>query len=340
MAQPPPEHGASTQSTDRGDYRALVCVTACRRLRYLRRYLPHFARFCGEDRRFHLLVSLDGDEAETRRFCGEWEVPLLHSDRREGVGVSKNRALERFPDFDYYFFVEDDVELVDGSVLPAHVELSRATGIHHFTLFERGGLRKATGASMAVGHRVLHGLYGGADFSFYTGAGLREVGGWHLCFAEYRRWGHTEHSYRFHRAGLAPAPFNVAEDLADTCIWHSPPAVTHVDGVAIDADQIATPERELMEQELTHVPVATISGHHLNRFALGHPTRLASLLDAGDRYPLAHGAERRQCRSDYALWRSGLATTLPARASALAAAAWSWPANPALRHRLKVALRG
>jgi hypothetical protein len=321
------------------DYQALVCVTTCQRLRYLRRYLPHLASFCARDSRFSLLVSLDGDGADTRRFCERWEVPLVYSDQREGVGISKNRVLERFPDFDCYFFLEDDVEVVDGRVFPAHVELSQTSGIHHFTLFERGGTRKVTTQSMAAGHRVLHGLYGGADFSFYTGAGLRQVGGWHPRFAEYRRWGHTEHSYRFVRAGLAPAPFNVAEDLADACIWHSPPAVTRVDGVPIDADQIAAPERELMDQELTHVSVETISAHHVNAVPLGRPARLAAVFDAGERYPLVDGGERRQCRSDYNLWRSQSAATLSERASALVAATWDWPANPALRHRLKMALR-
>ena len=325
-------HVRPPEAIDSADYRALVCVTTCQRLRYLRRYLPHLARFCAQDPRFSLLVSLDGTEADTQRFCEAWEVPLLHSDRREGVGISKNRVLQRLPDFDYYFFLEDDVELLDGRVFSAHVELSQASGIHHFTLFERGGIRKVTAQSTAAGHRIQHGLYGGADFGFYTGAGLRQVGGWHPRFAEYRRWGHTEHSYRFVRAGLAPAPFNVAEDLADACIWHSPQAVTRVDGVTIDADQIATPERQLMEQELTHVPVETMSGHHLNDVPLGRPSRLAGVLDAGERYPLADGG-------DYNLWRFESAATLPERASALVAATWNWPANPALRHRLKTALR-
>ena len=155
-----PEHGRPPRAIDATDYRALVCITTCQRLPYLRRYLPHFARFCSDDPRFHLLVSLDGDEADTRRFCEQWEVPLLHSDQREGVGMSKNRALERFPDFDYYFFLEDDVELFDELVFPAHVELSQASGIHHFTLFQRGGVRKATAQSTAAGS-ILHGLYGG-----------------------------------------------------------------------------------------------------------------------------------------------------------------------------------
>jgi hypothetical protein len=131
----------------------------------------------------------------------------------------------------------------------------------------------------------------------------------------------------------------VVEDLSDAFIWHTPPAVTRVEGVPIDADQIASPERELMDGELIHVPVETMSAHHLNDVPLGRTRRLARALDAGERYPLADGGERRQCRSDYNLWRFRSAATLPERASALVAAAWNWPANPALRHRLKTALR-
>ena len=95
-----------------------------------------------------------------------------------------------------------------------------------------------------------------------------------------------------------------------------------------------------MDQELSQAPVETISAHHLNGIPLGNPSRLAGVLEGEERYPLVDDRERRQCRSDYALWRSESAATLPARASALASAAWNWPANPALRHRLKTAFRG
>jgi hypothetical protein len=50
-----------------------------------------------------------------------------------------------------------------------------------------------------------------ARTSASTRAWPETVGGWHPSFARYRRWGHTEHSCRFVRAGLAPPPFNVAE---------------------------------------------------------------------------------------------------------------------------------
>jgi hypothetical protein len=308
-------------------------------LGYLRRSLPHFARFCAGQQDFSLLVALDGDEAETLRFCDEWQVPLLFSDEREGVGMSKNRVVERFPDFDYYFFVEDDVELVDGSVFATHVELSQASGIHHFSLWAGGEVRKPTSQSVVAGHRVAHGLYGSADFSFYTGEALSRVGGWHPVFARYRRWGHTEHSYRLFRAGLAPAPFNIVAQLAETCIWHSPPPVTRVKGIPHDEDQIAAPERELMDEGLRHVPVQTLSPHHLNRFPPGCPRRLALALDRGELYPLVERSERRKCRSSYQLWRSRNASNPWSRAAAFVAAVWNWPANPALRHALKEALK-
>jgi hypothetical protein len=198
------------------EYRALICITTCQRLKYLRRYLPHFARFCAADCRFQLLISLDGTEPEVLAFCDEWQIPLVYSDEREGVGIAKNRVLDRFSDFDYYFFLEDDVELVDGSVFPGHVAVAQSSGIHHFSLFRQGGARKPIAESIVDGRRIIHCLYGGADFNFFTGEGLRQVGGWHPRFAEYRRFGHTEHSYRFVRRGLAPAPFNPVQ----TCSPH------------------------------------------------------------------------------------------------------------------------
>ena len=322
-------------------YRALVCITTCERAGYLRRYLPHFAAFCARDSRFPLLVALDGDDAETRRFCEEWQVPLLCSREREGVGISKNRVLERFPDFDYYFFVEDDVELIDGVVFPAHVELARASDIHHFSLFSEQRIGEPAGESRIAGRRVAHSFVGSARFNFFTAEGLRQVGGWHPRFAEYRRWGHTEHSYRFYNAGLAPAPFNVATELSYACIWHLHPSVTPLsEQMPSDAEQIVAPERDLIEQHLRHVPLQTFSPYELNEVPFGGLDRLAATLDGGERYPLVEAEERRHCRSDYELWRYRWAKSRAGRARALLASAWQWRSNPMLRHTVKLALKG
>jgi hypothetical protein len=320
------------------DYRALVCITTCERPNFLRRYLPHFARFCAEDPRFSLLVSADGTEAETMRFCEEWGAPLLHSSEREGVGISKNRVLERFPDFDYYFFIEDDVELIDGAVFPVHVELAQASDIHHFSLFSERRIGEPAGESTIAGRRVVHSFVGSARFNFFTAEGLRQVGGWHPRFAEYRRWGHTEHSYRFYNAGLAPAPFNVATELSYACIWHLHPSVTPLT-LAGDEEHIVAPERELIDQGLRHVPPQTFSPYEFNGVPFGSLDQLAATLDAGERYPLVNAGERRHCRSDYQLWRYRWATSRCRRAAALLAAAWQWPSNPILRRTVKMALR-
>lgn len=321
------------------DFRALVCITSCRRLPYVRRYLPHYAAFCNRDSRFSLLLSLDGTEHEYLDFCGEWELPLLHSDDREGVGISKNRALERFPDFDYYFFIEDDVELIDASVFPLHVELAQESGIHHLSLFEPGDVRKPVGESTIAGRRVVHAWFGAADFNFFTREGLERVGGWHPLFARYRRWGHTEHSYRFPRAGLAPAPFNVAVESTPAFIWHVPPTVTRVEGIELNEDQIARPEQELIEQELDFVPVETLSPYHLRGRLDRPPSRLSSALAGDDRYPLVDRREHKECRSDYLLWQSTTARSLPGRAASFVRAFATWPRNPAIRHAVKTALR-
>jgi hypothetical protein len=323
-----------------GSYRALVCITTCRRAQLLRRYLPHFARMADEDDRFALVVSLDGGDYETRVFCDEWEVPLIHSDTREGVGMAKNRVLERWPGLDYYFFVEDDVELVDSGLFPAHVELFQASGIHHFSLFQRGTLRRTTGESVAAGRRVRHGMLGGGQFGFYTGAGLQKVGGWHPRFAEYRRWGHTEHSYRFYRAGLTPAPFNIAESLSDACIWHHPPPVHRVQGVPTDETQLPLAERELIDLELAHVPVETRSAHHSNGLdPRKGASRLAQTLTGRTRYPLIRASERREAMSSFHVWRFESGGGRLRRAGALARAWLTWPRNPAVRHALKTSVR-
>jgi hypothetical protein len=323
--------GLEGTSMTSDEYRALICITTCERFPYLARHLTHFAAFCSEDHRFSLLVSLDGDERRYLAFCDQWGVPLIYSERREGVGLSKNRVLSRFPDFDYYFFVEDDVELVDGSVFPVHVEISRASGIHHFSLFERGGARRRIGESMVNGHRIVHSLYGGAPFNFFTGHGLKRVGGWHPEFAAYRRWGHTEHSHRFPRAELAPAPFNVLEDLATSLIWHSPPAVTRQTGVSLDDDQIARPEREIMRQGLDFLPVTTIAPFYFNEEDFRSVWRLGQQLASGERYPLIRGRERRRAHAGFHLWKGLTSVSLPVRWSHLVRSVLMWPTNPAVK---------
>lgn len=321
------------------DWRALVAVTTCDRDVYLRRCLPRLALASVHDPRLSILVSLDGDDPRTRAFCESWEVPLIHSDAREGVGLSKNRVLEAFPDFDYYFFIEDDVEVLDHRIFGAHVEISRAADLHHMSLFERAGIRSPVSETHAVGYTVVHARYGGAQLNFFSAEGLRTVGGWHPKFAQYRRWGHTEHSYRFPRNGLAPAAFNVATSLADKCIVHRPPSVTSVPDFPLDADQISGPERELMDLQLKHVDLQTLAPYHFNGAPLRPLNQLARAVGPGAPYTLLSRSERRVALSDYLVWRSESRPTRAGRLASLAAGAALAPTNVTVKHAIKMALK-
>ncbi len=322
-------------------WRALVAFTTSNRAVYAKRYLPHLARACVSDTRIDLVVALDGDDAETRALCAQWHVPLICSEAQEGVGLSKNRVLERFPDYDYYFFLEDDVEVLDGSVFARHVELMQASGIHHMSLFDYAEGRGPRFETSALGQRLVHFGFGSAEFNAFTREGLDRVGGWHPLFARYRRWGHTEHSYRFPRHDLAPAPFNVAVDLAALCIRHRPPSVTAGAALApLDADQIAAPERELMSQKLDYVPVQTLAPYHVENEPGRPATELAEIVGhTRNRYPLLRGADWRHAQADYLVWRFESSRKPLGGIAALVLAGLLYPSGIALRHAVKIRLQ-
>jgi hypothetical protein len=322
------------------DWRGLVAFLTSNRIGFVKRCLPPLARACLVDSRLSLLVALDGDDKETRAFCAEWNVPLLYSEAREGVGLSKNRVLERFPDYDYYFFVEDDLEIVDGALFARQVELMQAGAIHHLAIFGEGERGKPISEMTLLGERIVQYEYGSAEFNAFTRTGLERVGGWHPLFAQYRRWGHTEHSYRFPRNGLAPMPFNVPVRLAGMCIRHFPPSVTAPAGLAkVDDDGLTDVERELMAQQLVHVPLQTLARYHTENGDPGPVPRLADLVAgrAGS-YPLLAGAQRRDAVADFLVWRFRTTRGPILRVAALLSAAAISPRNISLRHAVKVRL--
>jgi hypothetical protein len=110
---------------------------------------------------------------------------------------------------------------------------------------------------------IIHALYGSAQLSFFTRTALAAAGGWHPDFASRRRGGHTEHSYRVYRNGLAPAPFNIAEGCLGDLGWGNPPSVVSPDGLPITSDGIFTAEQELIDRRLKHFPLATLSPFRL-----------------------------------------------------------------------------
>ena len=315
----------------------LVVFLTSNRGSYVKRCLPQLARACAAEASLDVLVALDGSDLATRALCNEWRVPLLYSEKQEGVGLSKNRVLERFPCYDYYFFLEDDLELLDGRVFARHVALMNAAGIHHMALFGPGEGRERVGEVVVLGERIVHYRYGSAEFNVFTRTGLERVGGWHPLFAEYRRWGHTEHSHRFPRNGLAPGAFNVAVGLADKCIRHRPTSVTaRVDLPATDAAQISLPERKLMEQELSFFPVQTLAPYRCENLPPAQLPALAATLRRWNRYPLLRGSDWRQAQADYLVWRFETSRGLARRLSAILGAAAICPSNISLRHAVKL----
>lgn len=320
------------------DWKMLVAVTTCNRASLLRRLLPRLAAAVGNDSRIALFVAVDGNDEEVLAFCERWQVPSLHGSNRVGVGITKNRVLDAYPNFDYYCFLDDDVELRDGRVFERLVALSRATSIPTFTLGHPSWIKSIRGETTAIGERIKHCDYGPGAFNFFSAPALFQVGGWHPRFAQYRRFGHTEHSQRFVNAGLAPSAFNVVTTLTDACAWLMPPSVARPAEVEFDVHEIAEPERELMQTALTGYPIVPFAPYLISGPEPRRLTELERIAAVKNRYPLVHGRERRQASADF------LATRMdrdPRPRYAAAAGLLSLALDPGslmLRHLLKLKL--
>ena len=78
-------------------------------------------------------------------------------------------------------------------------------------------------------------------------------------FAATKRFGHSEHSYRFVNAGLAKQPFAVPIDLLEGfCKWHEPLSVTRLGARTNPATRLYPGEEKLIAEKLVHYPVKTI----------------------------------------------------------------------------------
>ncbi|HRF56657.1 MAG TPA: hypothetical protein PLV58_04585 [Campylobacterales bacterium] len=243
----------------------LICLNTCKRAIAVKAIIWSYVEFVKSRDDFFLVVGLDGDDSETVSYCKEFGIPLVYSDENEGVGLSKNRVLSTFGDFDYYFFIEDDVELLNPKVFDAHIEVSKKSGIHHFSSFERKRIIDEVARTEVGGYTIIHSMFGGAPFNFFTKEGLETVGGWHDMFATYKRFGHTEHTYRFVNAGLSKYPFNVIDELIEGYLgWNDPISVTKIK-VQTTANRVFQGESDLMDEKLSYYPVKTLSPYHLTK---------------------------------------------------------------------------
>ena len=85
--------------------KSLICITTCNRVSAIKAVIWDYINFCKKNDSFDFLISLDGDDKETVRYCEKHNIPLVYSKVREGVGLSKNRVLKTYSEFDYYFFI-------------------------------------------------------------------------------------------------------------------------------------------------------------------------------------------------------------------------------------------
>lgn len=242
-----------------GAARSLIVITTAARVSALRAMVWEYLRFAAARPDFDFLVALDGNDASTREFCSRHAIPLLYSESREGVGLSKNRVLTAYPDYDHYFFVEDDVALLDDRIFDLHLEAAGATGAQHLSLGPRQRFSGEGSCIERPPYRLRYFRHGTAQFNYFSRQGIERVGGFHTEFAKYRRFGHTEHSNRFVNAGLAEEPFCVLEGCFEGYIHtYDPRSVTRV-AVESTKSRIFVGEQDLIDQRLDYFPIATQS---------------------------------------------------------------------------------
>lgn len=244
--------------------RTLICITTCNRLLYLKWLLPDYLAFVQSHSNFDLIVALDGHDEDYIAFCNAHGVPLIYSELREGVGISKNRVLEHFNNYQHYFYIDDDAELLEPNIFHEIINISKETGIPHFSQGGGFGFKEELGRLSGFKYEIIQSKYGSGQFSYFDGEALRKVGGWHTLFAEFKRGGHTEHSYRFYNAGLSPAPFHHIPALNDGYMnWHQPEHVTILKNVATSKNSRLKAEEDLIQQKLSFYPAKSLSPFHV-----------------------------------------------------------------------------
>lgn len=122
----------------RNQANSLVVFTTCERPHLLKKNLKCIKGSLEELEAFDLVASIDGLTAPANKesliLAKELEVDCIVADESEGVGISKNRVVSLLPEYDFYFFIEDDVEVLDSDLFIKHIEAFKTTGIHHFSL--------------------------------------------------------------------------------------------------------------------------------------------------------------------------------------------------------------
>lgn len=316
--------------------KSLITITTCNRLHEVKKYILPYIDFCNHNEDFDFLLSLDGNNTEYLDFCNEFHIPLLYSDEREGVGLSKNRVVTQFSDYDYYFFIEDDVELIDTSIFQENIDFSVRNNIPHLCPFIVGECCERV---LENGIIASKGYKSSAQFNFFEAKALFQVGGWNTLFAKYKRFGHSEHSYRFYYAKLQDYPFIALENTSKKFVVHDPPHVTQIECDCID-NHYHPDEKALIDEKHTYFPLQTLSKFHYNNFDMNFNTIVAEYLQQNQRkYPLVKGKERRKCFGGMYLYKAQNSKTWFVKWIYLFLSAILFSKNSCLRYYIKQELR-
>ena len=314
----------------------LISITTCNRLDEVKKFVWDYIEFCNSNSDFHFVLANDGKSDDYIEFCKQYEIPLIYSEENEGVGLSKNRVLKQFPNYDYYFFVEDDVELVNGIVFQNHIDASEAKNYPHLTLtYPRNIIR----SEQANGFNYTLADFGSAHVNFFKGDALKKTGGWNETFAKYKRFGHTEHSYRFKHSELQPTAFIVLQDEMKHMFIHNPPHVTN-HSIETNENQLIAEEQELIDQKIKSHPLTTLGAFHFNGFELGENDKAATFLDAQSKqYPLTEGKERRHALAEHYFMKMLSASSKGSKFKFLMKSVFKNPTSNPFKHWVKTKLR-
>lgn len=318
--------------------KALICITTCNRLSEVKKYILPYISFVNSNDEFDFVLSLDGQQEDYVSFCNQFKIPLIYSEEREGVGISKNRVLKKFPDYQHYFFIDDDVELLNSKIFTSHVTLGSQSD--EFNHMSSTNLFVVSDKAEIHGIPLIYGMIGGGYFNYFNKKGIDKVGGWHTLFAKYKRYGHTEHSYRFLNIGDSKFPFTIISNCINDLIIHNPSHVTEaVENASSNETELFVEEQQLIDQKLTFFPITTLSEYRFNGFELNYNSKVAEFLTENRRkYPLIKGQERLKCFSSYYFFLSKIKQSRFSKIWYFCLAFVCHPFNPEIKHVIKTKL--
>lgn len=281
--------------------KTLITITTCNRLEEVKKYIFPYISFCNKHEKFDFLLSLDGHNEEYLLFCKDFEIPLIYSDEREGVGLSKNRVLEQFPKYDYYFFIEDDIELLNEQIFIIYTNFAKTHNVSHLNHFGISIEKHKIVKQEKIGNiTILNANKGGGYFNFFTKEGLNKVGGWHTTFAKYKRFGHTEHTIRFYNAKLSNYYFTGIKETSKMLLIHFPPHVTNTSKLEFTKNDLNIDEEKLISEKLKFYPIKTLSNYNFLDFDMSINNKVHFFLATNKKkYPLIKGAKRLILFSEY-----------------------------------------